>query len=52
MQEYAFTDIMLSSDGRVWCQIRPLKDFGDVEVGEFDSWIEKEENLSQKVLSG
>ena len=46
MKKYEMTSNTKELKGRKLFQIRALKDFGDVKVGDLGGYIEKEENLS------
>ena len=46
MKKYEMTSNTKELKRRKLFQIRALKDFGDVKVGDLGGYIEKEENLS------
>ena len=48
MKKYELTDKTLEINGRMLYQIKALKDFDDVKVGDLGGWIESEQNLSQE----
>ena len=47
MKKYKLTNEYIIYLGKKFCQIKALKNFGNVKAGELGGYIEKEDNLSQ-----
>lgn len=52
MKKFELTTNTIMHLGKRLFQIKALISFGNVEEGDLGGYIEKEENLSQKVIAG
>ena len=48
MKKYEFTGMTIRQEGKTLREIRALRDFGNVRIGDIGGFIEKEYNLSHK----
>lgn len=47
-EKYVLTDNIINVDGRILCQIRAVRDFGNVFGGDLGGYVESERNLSHR----